>query len=407
MLGKSLHIKYFHIVAFYTLLVLNFRPSILGEWLGSTFFLGVASIFIFTGFLLNKFNLDNKKIIFNSFYLLIIFYLFLQILLLETLSISGTFNSLLLIFIGFSVNFFMTKESIYLFYRWSIAVLILLSFSYLVSYGLLLLTGSIYPIFNIDLPTVRGGYYSLPIILPFSPIYEGSARVMGMIIPRAIGIMREPGLFQMMVIIFFWLTEYYKIKYYKWIKVLLIILLLFTFSTAGFAIFLLTIFFYWISTQKKHVFFKVIIISLIAIAGFYFLFTTQSQFGIAQKFQNKSGLSRLNALIMAIDFIKSSPFLGIGFHYDPNNNELGINFLGTIAQLGIIGTIIFLLPSIFVGLKVIKVPIIIINMYIPLIITLLLSQPIYDKPITFLFLSLILNLSLIESKNKQAARSNE
>ena len=313
-----------------------------------------------------------------------------QILFVGYSSITGAIATLSYIFIGFLLILILDGDTVRKFSKLLVGICVFFGVSYLITYALYVLSGNSYNSFIINLATHTDYVYELEILFPFSPVYNGTANVAGLKLPRAIGMMREPGLYQMVIIISYWLQDFYKFKYNLFIKFILIFSLIVTFSTAGYALLLGTIIWKMFKNLDQNRIGYLLGGIPIVIALIYGLIFSESQFGIMEKFDSQSGASRLGATITSLELIKENPLFGIGFHVEPNNIEIGINFLGTIAQLGIIGSFIFLIPSFYTWIKIKDGPVQVVNIFFVLILTMLFAQPIYDKPITYLVLSILL-----------------
>lgn len=294
---------------------------------------------------------------------------------------------------GVACSSFFERKSLHQFSKYLIGILILFAISYLITFSFLAVNISFH-LGDIVLPTRGTNVAIYPVYFPFSPMYNGGAKIGATLVPRAIGFIREPGLLQMIVIMGYWIIEYYSWKYKRLMQIFLLVLLLFTFSTAGYLLFLFTFFVKAVYSIKRLSWSKIslyisgIVLALILLIG------SSSQFGIEKKFGAKSGVSRVEAVLYTLDAIKRSPVFGIGFNEIPGDVELGINFLATIGQIGILGTIIFLIPYVFTFFKIRKLGYELLNIYFVLMATMFFSQPLYDKAISFLFLSFLYNLSL-------------
>ncbi len=392
------------IVALFLMGVLNMRPAIVGQFMGSLY-LGILVTLLLLGIFMRPILYVHR---FRSFFFLsgIVFlaYVILQIPILNLTSYKVGFGASVYLLFGYITVLICNKDDIKIFVKLFILLNVLFGISYLVSYALYISVGLYLPLFNIALSNSDKTSYVLPVLFPYSPVYNGIAAFAGYFMPRAIGFMREPGIYQLMVIIAFWLNSFYDFKLKRAITIILIFTLLFTFSTTGYALLLLTLFWKYFRGAKKGRRFLYYSIGIPLIAGLFFLLlTSESQFGLQEKLDAKSGSSRIFSILASKYYLEKSPYFGIGFRNDPDAIELGINFIGTTAQLGIVGTLIILIPFVFVGVKLIKSKVELVNIYLALIATMLIAQPIVDKPFTFLFLSIL----VIMSEKSNTRISNE
>jgi hypothetical protein len=350
--NKKIKIGFSVVIAIFFIIVSNLRPGIMGQKLGSILILAVLYLVFVLLLLKPKISLIRIQSPFIFSYVAIVFYLIFQMTFIGLENPKGAISVLFMISLGYLPFLFGDAKAARTFAKYLVIICLLLGLSYILTFILASLKIYFY-LFTINIPTHTGWVYELPIMFPFSPVYDAGAKVGSLLLPRAIGFMREPGLYQMVLIVAFWMVDIYDFKKALLIRTVLILSLIFTFSTAGYFLFLITVVVKIFSSSKKKA--MIIFLGLPILASIlYFLFTTESQFGLAQKFNNRSGLSRLEVTLKAIELITENPFMGIGFHNRINGMELGINFLGTTAQIGLIGVFVFLFPFIFTLLKIRK-----------------------------------------------------
>ncbi len=397
-MNKGLYLHFSALIAIFFIVISNLRPAILGQKWG-ILLLGIAIYFLVT-ILIWRPTIIKSRIV-NPFflsYILIVVYVLIHIFFLRLENNLGAVTVLFMILFGY-IPYLIGQE---ITGRTIAKVLIFICCGFGISYiiTMLLALSEIYiSLFTIDLETHTNWVYKLPIMFPFSPVYDAGALVGGVVFPRAIGFMREPGLYQMVLIIAFWMVDIYKFHWSLLMKAILITSLVFTFSTAGYLLFLFTISIrFYKKSKRKSLFY---LMGLPFISGiFYFLLTTTSQFGLVRKFHNRSGLSRLEDTLNAIDIIAKHPLTGIGFHNRMPGMDLGINFLGTMAQIGIVGVIVFLIPYIYVAIRIRNFDIAYTCIWLSLFVTMLFSQPLYDKAFSFLILSFLMIVTINYPKIK-------
>ena len=395
------------VIALYCFLIANMRPAIVGQKFGTLYSIFILCVLLTYFFIKgnSKIRLFNETKIFAVLCLMMFFYTCLQLLLISPNTIIDAVKVFIFIFLGIAPIFILKKSDIEYFSKILIYINTGIGTSYLISYGLLIVLGVKLTIGTISLPMTGDYVYEFDILVPFSPIYNGMANIGGTLFPRAIGYLREPGLYQMIIIISYWLQDLYKFKGDVFIKTVLLSSLLFTFSTAGFVIFFITLIMKYIRSLKRINFWYFLVLIPFFMGLAYLIIFTNNQFSILNKFSNTSGLSRLEAIITSLELIKQHTFFGVGFHISPNNIPIGINYLGTIAQLGVIGTSIFLSPFLYVFIKIRKKEYHFLNIFIAITLTMILAQPIYDKAIVYLFLSMLLIISKNEISKDQMFHS--
>ncbi len=368
------------------LLALNFRPAILGQTFGE-FWIAFTIILVFlwalTVFKI-KMNEFNRLLLWSFF--LFYFYICLQSFYLtkrivEPLIVT-VFN-----FIGLLPILFISRKSYDYILNFILKSLLVASILYVITYLLFFINEKYaFTLFNFEVPTNKEiSYYQLKIIFPFSPVYVGRAVVGSYSMPRAIGFFREPGIFQLFLIVIFFI-HYSKNKKTDIFLFSIILLLLFTFSTAGLALFVFGMLIYFFMMGKISLG-RVFLTSIFIIPASIFMVFTTSQFGIITKFQNKSGLDRIGAILDSFEILKTNALLGVGYGNTKSYTFEAVNFIGSLGQIGLLGFIIYLIPYLYVFVKIKSSEFL--APFVALIATIFFSQPIYDKPISYIMLFFI------------------
>jgi len=372
------------------LMIFNSRPAIFGQVYGGVYFLLTVFIFLLTYWASNKSKIRKEVYYILLMYIFLYFYYVIQYVIIGTTDISEILSSFLLLSIGF-FGFIALKRDVFFF---SVKVL---NYFYLILFSSYLITLLMYGlnheflVTQLNIESAGGRNVFFPIYFPFSITYDGLVRILGEYYPRVIGNYREPGLLQMVLIILFWINHIYKVERYKVFNISLILLLILTFSTAGYALFLITMVIYFITNYKlktSHYFYIFLTIGLFGLfAGF------EGRFGLLQKLDSQSGIMRIQAALVSIDLLKENPLFGIGLYQDYMNYTIGINFIGTMAQIGIIGTTLVLLPIFYTGTLILRSnKKYLFVIWTPFVFTLLFSQPLYDKALSLFILMVIVFL---------------
>lgn len=377
-----------------TLCVFNTRPAIIGQKFGELYFLFTIAVFIILLISTKRLVVKKEVLFLYLFYLLFYTYVVFQYYFLQKENFTLVFSSFLLISLGM-FGFITYKEGVF---QKMVRTVSIIYSVFAVSYVITLLM----VFFDSDIQIgeiklmMRDDYdYIYPVYFPISIAYNGSVRILSETLPRAIANFREPGLLQLILIYLFWVNFYLKLKNYKLMNVCLLVLLLLTFSTAGYIAFAISVIIYLITKDRFSV--RKYIYAFLVIAAFSSLMLyADTQFSIENKFSNQSGLIRLNAALVSFDLLKEHPLLGIGFDQKYKDIPIGVNFLGTMAQVGIFGTIFLLLPFFYTIKVILKRNKKYLTLVAPLLLTLLFSQPLYDKAITVYFLATSIYLALYE-----------
>ncbi|MEL7834100.1 O-antigen ligase family protein [Fodinibius sp. Rm-B-1B1-1] len=343
-----------------------------------------------------RFRLSEKKksyIVLAGIYMT---YLLLQALALSVFDLSLVFTELFIL-VGVLISLY-TKDETWHYALYAIVYPVLFfALSYFVTILITLLTGySIidltYFAFHIFQPRVIEDFYKINIVFPFSPMMGlGNANIANIDFGRAIGYMREPGIYQILVVISFFGLDYISIKYRKIFKTLVFLSLLITFSTTGMVVFILSYFYYYyISGDRKfkmNFFYKAISFLIISLGSYFFVFTNE-KFGLLAKLTYESGLQRLQHYQESIQIFLDNPIIGVGLF---NSSVPGSSIFAILASLGIVGAGLFFLMVILPIWHLIKRRDRLLVFLIPVLVTAFFSQPLSNMAIFFVILSLVIS----------------
>ena len=128
---------------------------------------------------------------------------------------------------------------------------------------------------------------------------------------------------------------------------------------------------------------------LLAFGFAYLLMDSSLQFGVAGKLANKSGSSRVLSMLMAYDLLLLKPFIGHGFHSFRGTLLFeNVNLITASAEIGIIGILLYIIPYLFIGIRLFKDKqgyfFVILNLFL----LVLFSQPVYFLPISIWMLAI-------------------
>lgn len=245
--------------------------------------------------------------------------------------------------------------------------------------------------FQIQIKGYRGnGSFVYPgtTFFPFTVLYgfysSGSIHL-----PRLLGPFTEPGIFQAFII---W--AYFSLKSLRlnhWIaKLLLICGLIGTFSTAGIILFPLAAAFHLLVSGKPsrrllwhypgRIVLMFMIGTVVALLAFYVPYV-----GIRDKshINNESLSTRLDDAQRGLSTLISDP-LGVGL-YNLDGQNVGINLLGEVQMIGIIGLVLVLLVYALPGFYAPNRRAYFTSI-LPLFLTFLIAQPLLDAPVMYLML---------------------
>ncbi|MCS4034088.1 hypothetical protein GGQ02_002488 [Salinibacter ruber] len=240
--------------------------------------------------------------------------------------------------------------------------------------------------------TIETGGYDALLCFPYSLYIGGVQPVLGVTLPRAAGLMREPGIFQIPVIISYFAVDFLDMNYKKILKLTFASMVLLTISTAGFMSFLASLIYYnfFVKRDLKGSTVEIIgrnvaVLFVLAPLVYWGLFQ-DTYIGLLNKLESGSGTARVLSAISALNVFTNHPLFGIGYVNDQVN---AIHFLGAMAQIGLAG-ILLLGFSIFGAIwRLVRERHPITVILVPLLLTVLFSQPIYRSPFFFFIVGLL------------------
>ena len=265
--------------------------------------------------------------------------------------------------------------------------------SYLVSTILLLLGYELNQVSYFQFVVPMGEKeYEMFLTLPFS-VYISSLAELGPVeLPRAVGIFREPGLFQILTVMTFFGVDFVNVRFKQLLRWGSLFVLLLTFSTAGWGVFIICwAYYYLIAKRGGHGlsikrFGAQIGTTMVLVGLVYFFLFAESKASLLTKLQSGSGQVRILALLQSIEIFASNPIFGVGYG---NSDVDTVLFIGTMAQIGTVGLVLVLAmifgPNLDLVLR--RHPVVV--LMIPVLVTSLLSQPIFDKSIFVLIVGMV------------------
>jgi len=257
-------------------------------------------------------------------------------------------------------------------------VTVLLSFSQLVSYGLKLLG---FEVLIVELyPTEE--YASLPVkwYFPLTFTYH-FVYVAGHLIERGVGIFREPGLYQLFINISYFALDFIRIKHKRYLRGLLISSLLMTFSTAGYAIFLGCLAYKTILIQRRKRLWRLVL--LLGLAGLLLILVNYPFFGLADKMSRNA--TRMVGIADSWALFVQRPLWGYGVtsqDLSASGGRLGGSLMNSLHTLGLVGLLLYLGLMTYALRKNYTLQTIV--LFLPVLATMLISQPMYEKAFTLL-----------------------
>jgi len=202
-------------------------------------------------------------------------------------------------------------------------------------------------------------------------------------LPRATGYMREPGIFQILVIVAFFAVDFVEIRYRRFLQAMFAIVLLLTFSTAGWGGFLVACVYYYVfagggTTTAGFSLWKRLVGAIMLVPVGYFVIFSDTYGGLLEKLKYGSGTERILDALVALEALASNPILGIGYR---NAAVTTVHFLGSLAQIGALGALLLFGAVLFGSIDLLRKRHRVLVFLIPILATTIASQPLFDKPL--------------------------
>ena len=376
-------------------LQLNQRPALLQEY-GEPLFILICSLLILYWLLGYRGTITDRKVIFLFTGFVFCVYLWGQVLLLGSASRPALINVIFILVSSLSI-LYLTEETWQAGLKAVVYPVLALSFSYfttlLIVYSLNIpldkLTWASFGVSQAE----NANRYKISVYFPFSiSMLLGNFRFGGFELARAIGYMREPGIYQILVSASFFGLDYLPhLRFKTFWKALLGLSLLLTFSTAGIGAFLAAATYYYVFARKgvqyTTNYVSILSIPLILGLGYWFVFT-EAKFGLMRKLSFDSGTVRAEEAETAVAMLLDNPILGVGY---TGGIKTAISFISVIGSIGLLGVILFLVVIVTPNYqKIIKLDPILV-LIIPPVLTALLAQPLFDKPVLYIFMALVVS----------------
>ncbi len=240
--------------------------------------------------------------------------------------------------------------------------------------------------------------------LPISTFYQQVYQVGGVILFRATGLFREPGAFQAIAAAAFAAAVLLR----RPVLALLILAdLAFSLSSAA-LLSLLSLLAYFIVIKSRQqrasglLVIAGIITVLVALAPFFYNFEAV---GFKEKIAGESGQDRVVNARLGTEVLMDNPFFGIGMFND-DRYDSGLHGHNLIAGVGVIGLVGLALMILSIALAARRLHTLAsFAIYLPLLVTMITSQPLYYGVIPLVFL--LLPLPLRQASSSMSASVNK
>jgi hypothetical protein len=234
--------------------------------------------------------------------------------------------------------------------------------------------------------------YDITVYFPFSlAVGFGNARFLEIPLARAIGYFREPGIFQILVVISYFGVDYLDIQYRRFWKITLVVTLLLTYSTAGMGCFIAAYMYYYVfahqpsKTTLKAWRQRIASIVLLLPVSYWFIFG-EKKFALLEKLTGSSGGVRVEKTMKGLEALQAHPVLGVGYQHPDLS---AITFLSAAGEIGGLGVLLFLSAWILPNIDLIRRRDRRLVFLVPVMLTTLFGQPLFDKPLYLLTTALV------------------
>lgn len=324
------------LIAAFVICLINLQTSLFGRLFNELFLLvPMVGILALLFVLERRFFVNGSKFAVSLISSMFAFWALFQVILLspsDLYQIVAILSSFMISMIG--VAFFVKTTETELILKTLIGVVTVLSISQLLTYVLLLVGLSDLAFVTEINPERFGAEMIAPIriYVPFTFTVH-FVQIFGVRFERATGLWREPGLYQMFVIISYFALDFVKMKRKRVLQLLFLFSLLTIFSTAGYVVFLFCLLYQRVLIAKRRYWVRFILLGLILVL-FVLLFNAPFIFGLRTKLEINE--KRLNNPLVSFELLMERPLIGYSVVA-----EGGINLLSSVHKLGIIGLILY------------------------------------------------------------------
>lgn len=391
----NIHRKFMKfLVVIYVLLVLNLRPALLGQMYNELFLLipmtFISIIFVVTT--RGRVRLQPHNLILAYLVLLFALWLVVQIVVSTPKSIYVAVVLGVSIFVlALSALISVQKQFVDLILRTLIYFIVLLSTSQLLTYLLFAIGVKEQILITEFVPSADYAWLPTKLFFPFT-ITLHEVWVAGIKIERSVGIFREPGLYQMYIIISYFALDFVNVRYQQLFRALLLASLFLTVSTAGYAIFLACMIYKQLVVNRRNYLYRFVVV----VAGIILLilFANVPWFGLLDKMERNIG--RTTGVIESFQLLAASPVVGYGVVGGAMDRQYGVSLLASVHSLGIIGLGLYAALTLYaIRHNYTRQTLV---LWLPLFATLLVSQPLFEKGIAIFML--FLNTTILISQTQ-------
>lgn len=388
---------------------MNLRPGIFQEFGEGVFMVGAALLMVYwlLGF---KVRVGRRELCFVALIGVLLMYLIAQGLLAGSIRDPAVLTSLTFIAAGGVFVVFLRAVSWEAVMKALIYVVVALSLSYLVTLALVLFGSASLADLQLASWFLRDGGevgYHIRVFFPVSTgAWLGNLVIAGSEFTRPIGFYREPGIYQIVLIVCFFGVDFVSLRR-KWLyKTILLANLALTVSTAGYGAFIAAMAYYYLLADHRLVdrvavswWKKIAAVAAVIPVALWFLLS-ESRYALAWKLGLHSGQMRVNLVTEATEAMLANPLVGAGYM---SPSVAGGNLLSVFAEIGILGVFIIVALVVLPNWKLVKDRHPVLVLVVPVVLTALIAQPLFDKSLFFLNLALVVTYPYLRPDDSDSA----
>ena len=387
------------ILVIITLFILNLRPALAGQFLNEGLLLvpmfGLGLLYLFLRF---PVRVTIGKMVLLAITTCFVLYLIAQTRLTSSQDVIMPIQiGIVMLSVAVAAVVMFDRQDALLVLKTLTYLFLILAVSQLVTFGYLLLGGVQHAVHLATLvPSGDTYHWSVELYFPFTVTVGVDPSPIGdVILPRAVGVFREPGIYQMCIILSYFALDYLDIRYRRLARLLLIFSLFTTISTAGYVFFLACLLYSrWLvkrswSTKRRYTFSvrKVIagVVSILFLAiAVYIVVWRAGPVSVISKFEQGERVGQINR---TLELLPKNLLFGRGFMAF-QEEKVGVHLIGILPSIGLFGGFLYLLMIAFGILSNYTKDTFV--LFLPVLATLLFAQPVYQKGFTvfLLFLSM-------------------
>jgi len=378
-------LRNFFLVVF-SILLINSSPAILGNVYGAIIY--VLSLFFGLLYIFSsvKVCIRTKYLLPLIFFVLFIVFIIFQALYLTPIKVIISLKIVLLMAVAVGGGVcVVSRNHIKLVLRVLVYFILPVAISNIITYTLFLFTRPKSLILLDYIVFDKISQYSYTLYFPFT-LTIGAVHLdfLSYSLPRAVSFFREPGLYQMYLIIAFFVLDFVQVKFKTLIKMILFLSLLTTFSSIGYLLFIVC-WAYRSITKKTFNMSNIKKISAVILGIVMFYFTAQLDvLRLEAKLFGASNVRVENAIISS-QLLLNRPVFGYGLQA-VSDQRLGIHLLDSLWKLGVLGLLLYLsFVFILVHTNYNREAFV---LCMPIIFTMVFSQPIYLSSFAIFMFSL-------------------